>query len=62
VSDSAWWADRFGLDHPVLGDPSGQVAPFVRTGYPTYVVIGRNMTIQQPDMWPWSPSFVLSLL
>lgn len=57
------WADRYGLEHPVTSDTSGRDAnSYVITGYPTYVLIDREMTIANPDMWPFSDSAVEQLL
>ena len=55
------WADGHGLTHPVSADPMGQAAPFVVSGYPTYVVLDRDMTIVNADMWPWNDFTVTSL-
>jgi len=56
------WTSSLGLTHPVLADDgSGGVIQYVTTGFPTYVVIDREMVIQNNDMWPWSDSFVESL-
>ena len=57
------WADSYGLEHPVCSDSSGnQIGQFVVLGYPTYVLIDRDMTIDNPDMWPFSESAVEDLL
>ena len=51
ASDLANWADDYGLTHP-MANSSAQVA-FVVSGYPTYVVIDREMTITNADLWPF---------
>ena len=57
------WASGLGLTHPVTSDASGnQVGRFVLTGFPTYVVIDREMTIVNPDLWPFSESVIEDLL
>jgi len=60
VDECANWAEQSGLTHPVLVD-DGSVISYVSSGFPTYVVIDREMTIQSADMWPWDDSFVESL-
>jgi hypothetical protein len=57
------WADTSGLEHPVCSYASGsEVGRFVITGYPTYVLIDREMTIDNADLWPFSESAVEDLL
>lgn len=56
------WANTYGITHPVLRDTTGSQTPYVVLGYPTYVVIDRNMVIQNADMWPWSDSYVLGFI
>ncbi|GEM_PF-3656739 len=58
---AASWADGHGLTHPVTADAFGANNPFVVSGYPTYVVIDREMTIRNSDMWPWNDLDVTSL-
>jgi len=60
VDECASWAEQSGLTHPVLVD-DGSVMGYVTTGFPTYVVIDREMTIQSNDMWPWDDAYVQSL-
>ena len=60
-STVASWADSFSIVHPVLADTDREVSGFVTTGFPTYVVIDRELVIQNADMWPWNDSEVLSL-
>ena len=57
----AWTGDH-SLTHPVINDPQQTQGSYVVTGFPTYVVIDRNMTIQNADMWPWNDSFILQLI
>jgi len=57
---AASWANSLGLTHPVLaGD--GSVIRYVTSGFPTYVVIDREMRIVEEDMWPWRDSSVTDL-
>ncbi len=55
------WADGHGLTHPVTADAMGANSSYVRSGYPTYVVLDRDMTIVNADMWPWNDATVTSL-
>ena len=50
------WANQYGTNHPVLADSSGDTAPFVTQGYPTYPVINPDMIIINEDLWPFSTS------
>lgn len=54
--------DDVGDDHPVVADPGGDNMPFVVEGYPTYPVLDRDMTIANPDLWPFNCSAVGALL
>ncbi|MFT5681655.1 MAG: hypothetical protein ACI8RZ_002561 [Myxococcota bacterium] len=57
------WVDYSTLTHPVCSDASGnQVSNFVVSGYPTYVIIDREMTIVNPDLWPFDESVIEGLL
>ena len=56
------WAASYGLNHPLLADTSKSQGQFVVTGYPTYVVIDREMNIVTDDLWPFDANFVLDLL
>ena len=59
-STVANWAANYSVVHPVLADPSGETIPYVLLGYPTYVVIDRNMVIVEEDMWPYSTGTISS--
>ena len=54
------WANSYGVIHPVLADSSQETSGYVTTGFPTYVLIDRDLVIQNADMWPWNDSEVLS--
>jgi len=60
VSAVSSWANGLGLTHPVLVD-DGSVIRYVTSGFPTYVVIDREMRIVNEDMWPWNDSTVNGL-
>jgi hypothetical protein len=60
-ADCQDWRTSYGLTHPVLADPSQSQMNYI-SAYPTFVLIDRNMVIQDPDMWPWSDSAIASLL
>jgi len=55
------WADSLGLTHPVLADEHRELTGYVVYGFPTYVVIDREMAIVNADMWPWTDSTVTNL-
>jgi hypothetical protein len=61
LSEIQGWTDSLGLTHPVLADEGGDTVSYVTTGFPTFVVIDREMTIVNADMWPWSNSTVTAL-
>lgn len=53
VEDAATWANTHGLTHPVLVD-DGQIYGYFATqggGFPTYPVIGPDMTVVDIDLW-----------
>ena len=49
------WAERYGINHPVLADAAGDTSPFVTQGYPTYPVINPDMIIINVDLYPFNP-------
>jgi len=55
---AAEWASRFDLTHPVLVDTVGDQRDYVSIGYPTIVIIDRDMTILVPDFWPLDPIWI----
>ncbi len=57
ADDAAGWAEAYGIEHPVLADGTGETLGYV-LGYPTFVVIDREMVIQNANMWPWSDNEV----
>jgi peroxiredoxin len=61
ASDAQRWASTHGLTHPVLADGGGAGLPCIVTGYPTYVVIDRDMRIVNDDLWPFDIDYVLGL-
>ncbi len=56
----ARWVEDFSLTHPVLADTQRVNLPFAN-GFPTYIVIDRDMTVANADLWPFDPQFVLDL-
>ena len=50
------WADRYGINHPVLADAGGDTMPFITQGYPTYPVINPDMIIINADLYPFNPN------
>ena len=56
------WASRYNLTHPVLADETGDQLAYIRVGYPTVVIIDRDMTIIEPDFWPFDPGWIASLV
>lgn len=55
------WASRYGLDHPVLADQGRDLYNYARS-YPTYMLIDRDMTVQNADMYPVSEFAINQLL
>ena len=56
------WVNDFSLKHPVLGDVDKTQNPYAGTGYPTYVVLDRELTIVNSDLWPFDSDYVLGLV
>ena len=62
MAEAQGGAGDFGRSHPAIADtPQGNL-PYVVTGYPTYVVIDREMQILTADLWPFDVAFVLGLI
>ncbi len=57
VNQIANWAEIFHLDHPVLADTSQSQSRYV-IGYPTYIVIDREMVIVNDDMYPFDENYI----
>ena len=62
VSDLESWTSGFGVEHPVLADAANDTYPYVLAGFPTFVVIGRDMTIINEDLWPFDEDYVRDLV
>ena len=62
IANAAAWASQFGLTHPVLVDPKGSQNVYAQVAYPTLVIIGRDMTIIEPDFWPMNPLWLAELV
>ena len=58
----AGWADQHGLEHPVVSEASGFAMQLAPIGYPTYVVIDRDMSIITPDLYPLDASYISSVV
>ena len=56
------WASDFELTHPILADPNNTQDPYAATGYPTYIVLDRELRIVNSDLWPFDDAFVLELI
>ncbi len=54
------WVDDFELTHPVLADTAHGYRNFAQGGFPTYVVVGRDMRIVEPDLYPFDSDWVHS--
>jgi hypothetical protein len=61
AEDAMRWATTHSLTHPVVADPTESQTAYVVTGFPTYVVIDRDMTIHNDDLWPFDIDAVLQL-
>lgn len=62
TSDLSTWCSTFNITHPVTADPQMSQNVYAVLGYPTYVVIDRDMRIVNADLWPWDPGFIIGLL
>ncbi len=62
VADLNDWASDYNITHPIVADPQMTQNVYAVLGYPTYVVIDRDMRIANADLWPWNPGFVIGLL
>jgi hypothetical protein len=62
VSDLESWTSNLGVEHPVLADVNNDTYPYVLSGFPTFVVIGRDMTILNEDMWPFDEDYIRDLV
>jgi hypothetical protein len=54
------WANRYNLVHPVVADGSRALYNYVN-GFPTYIVIDREMVVDDADMYPFNEWQVESL-
>jgi peroxiredoxin len=63
-ASAARWADAFELTHPVVADLDQHAGPFADAGggYPTYPVIGPDMTIMLYDLWPPDQGRLVALM
>ena len=56
------WVEEYSLEHPVLADVDKTQDPYAGTGYPTYVVLDRELNIVNSDLWPFDVDYVLELV
>ena len=56
------WNDQYGIEHPMLADAAMTQISYIVTGYPTYVVIDREMVISTADLWPFDSSYIINML
>ena len=63
-ADAARWADRFGLTHPVVADSDATAGEFadIGGGFPTYPLLGPDMTIIYQDVYPPSMDLLTEVL
>jgi len=55
--DTANWSNSYGVTHPVLAEPNAGVGySLIQGGYPTYVILDREMVIVVPDAYPFNPT------
>ena len=64
AEDAARWADAYGLTHPVVADSEESAGEFVDIGggFPTYPLIGPDMTIIYADVYPPSIDLLTQVL
>ncbi|MBT3222135.1 MAG: hypothetical protein HN348_23930, partial [Proteobacteria bacterium] len=58
----AKWASDYGLTHPILADKNKSQNHWAPGGYPTYVVLDREMKVIKEDLWPFDSDWVLDQL
>jgi thiol-disulfide isomerase/thioredoxin len=61
-ADAVSWVEQFGLSHPVVVDPSGAQQNHATEGFPTFVLLDRDMTIVNEDLWPLGGGELQALL
>ena len=61
VEHAQWWAESFGLTHPVLADTYASQYNYTGGVFPTLVVLDRDMTIVDSD-WDHEDLGVLEAL
>ena len=58
LSELEDWVAQFGSEYPILSDINGDAADFVVGGFPTYVVLDRDMTVLEENLYPFRVSTV----
>jgi len=61
-ADVESWNDQYGIQHPMLADVAGTQMGYYVSGFPTYVVIDREMVVQNADLWPFDANYVINML
>ena len=56
------WVAAYVTGYPMVADPTDSLAGGLNGGYPTYPVIGPDMTIQNIDLFPFSCSVLSGYL
>lgn len=62
VEACARWAEELSLTHAVVADEEQANYDYIVSGFPTFVVIDRDMVIVEDDLWPFDPSYVEDML
>ncbi len=62
IDDAIAWCDQFAITHPMLADPEGTQMGYYVSGFPTYIIIDRDMVVANADLWPFDPQFVIDML
>ena len=58
LSELEDWVSQYSSDYPILSDINGEAMGFVTVGFPTYVVLDRDMTVIYEDLFPFDGSTV----
>ena len=58
VSELESWVSQYGTDYPLVSDTNGEAGTFVTVGFPTYVVLDRDMTVLYEDLFPFDGATV----
>jgi len=61
AEDCGEWADAYGATHPIVADPADTFVDMLNGGYPTLPVLDRDMTIVNPDNFPFDAALLSDL-